>query len=200
MFALVLFAYASTGSADDRRLIYSYNDSDRQVNTTRFASDFPYLVSLRNRHGHFCGGTLLDERWVLTAAHCFGTGVASLSNIEVRAMSDNRTSGVELLVAHHAYHMDWLTDDIALLRVTTALPSAKYAKLEDGSRRHAGSKALIAGWGTIDEHCTQIDEFFEKDLQLDRIGLHVSHQLHRQSCCGRWLRRQWCSFIPSGER
>mmetsp|Transcript_39888 Transcript_39888/g.65771 ORF Transcript_39888/g.65771 Transcript_39888/m.65771 type:complete len:144 (-) Transcript_39888:312-743(-) len=73
-------------------------------------------------------------------------------------MSDNRTSGVELLVAHHAYHMDWLTDDIALLRVTTALPSAKYAKLEDGSRRHAGSKALIAGWGTIDEHCTQIDD------------------------------------------
>eukprot|EP00438_Fugacium_kawagutii_P027234 Skav214327 [mRNA] locus=scaffold86:169150:173776:+ [translate_table: standard] len=130
------------------------------VSTSRFSSDYPYLVSLTNGGHHFCGGTLLDERWVLTAAHCFGTAASSISNIEVRMMqaSDSRTSQVDLLVAHQAYNMDVLNDDIALLRLATALPVAKYAKLETSSRRHAGSKALLAGWGTIDEWCFQIDD------------------------------------------
>lgn len=35
-------------------------------------NDFPYLVSIRNnRNIHVCGGTIIHEYWILTAAQCF---------------------------------------------------------------------------------------------------------------------------------
>ena len=67
---------ACSGSRKRDDLVRSGNSSKIVGGTVANAGDIPWQVALTSRSGsniqraQFCGGTLINSDWVLTAAHC----------------------------------------------------------------------------------------------------------------------------------
>ena len=70
------------------------HSDDKIVGGVDAPSPIPWQVSLRycsSGSCHFCGGTILDENTVLSAAHCF-TKCQSMNGYSIMAGATNRHS------------------------------------------------------------------------------------------------------------
>ncbi|KAF4465910.1 trypsin-related protease [Fusarium albosuccineum] len=119
--------------------------------------DFPYLVSLLQYGSAWCGGSLLDSRTVLTAAHCVAGRNAS--DFQVRAGSLNWDAGgqkvnVSFFNVHPSYNSSNADNDIAIVRLASPIEDTAvigYATLpKHCSDPVPNSTATTAGWGDLE--------------------------------------------------
>lgn len=119
--------------------------------------EFPYQISLQpGSGGHACGGSILNENYVLTAAHC----VVSEGTTDVVAGSHNlmypddkeqirkvgKFIGHEKYVGGAGHHYD-----IALIKVSEPFILNKYVQSIQLPQRetYPEKKAIVSGWGSI---------------------------------------------------
>lgn len=115
--------------------------------------DHPWQVSVQKSGGHACGGSIISNDFVVTAAHCLQSPVTA-SILKIRAGSNKRTYGgvliqVAAFKAHEGYNADTKTHDIGVLRLQTKLTfgsTIKAITMATVTPAH-GSAASISGWG-----------------------------------------------------
>ena len=67
------------------------DEENRIIGGASAPSAIPWQVSIRKYGSHFCGGTILDSKTILSAAHCFSKG-ASTNGYTILAGTRDRTS------------------------------------------------------------------------------------------------------------
>ncbi|KAM6395975.1 transmembrane protease serine 9 [Rhynochetos jubatus] len=134
--------------------------------------EIPWQVSLKEDSRHFCGATIIGDRWLLSAAHCFNetnpeeitayVGTTSLNGTDGNAVKVNVTR----VIQHSLFNPLVLDFDVAVLELARPLVFNKYIQpicLPLAVQKFpVGKKCLISGWGNLQEGNVTKPEILQK--------------------------------------
>lgn len=129
---------------------------------------FPWQVSISHRGQHFCGGSMIANNFVLTAAHCFqDAGTGSVNRKELaETMITSGTSNLNRPVrrAHiarlmkptgsGAYNHRSQKNDIVVLKTVDKL-AGKSIRLARPGELFVGKRTYVSGFGMTSERGQQ---------------------------------------------
>ncbi|XP_051742267.1 trypsin [Ctenopharyngodon idella] len=122
---------------------------------------WPWQASLHriSSGSHFCGGSLINKDWVLSAAHCFQSTTASNIKIYLGRQQQSGSNPNEIsrtvtqVITHPSYSTTTQNNDIALLRLSSSVTFTNYIRpvclAAAGSVFGGGTKSWITGWGKL---------------------------------------------------
>ncbi|XP_041032652.1 trypsin-like isoform X2 [Carcharodon carcharias] len=147
----VSLGFAAAAPRNDDKIVGGYECVKHSV---------PWIVSL-NVGWHNCGGSLIHPEWVVSATHCY------LSGIQVRLGEHDITAreGTEQfiraarVIRHPGFNYRTLDNDIMLIKLSkpATLNSNVGTIALPRSCASTGDYCLVAGWGDTESHVVSGD-------------------------------------------
>ncbi|XP_075704027.1 transmembrane protease serine 9-like [Rhinoderma darwinii] len=146
---------------------------------------WPWQVSVLYNRNPICGGSLISDQWVLSAAHCFDSSPSpSLYTVYLGAYmldipnSNAVESRVDSLIIHPQFRGPGSSGDIALVHLSRRVTYTRYILpvcLPSASMIFSpGMSCYVTGWGR-----KQSNEFLAAPKTLQQLVLPL---ISRQSC------------------
>ncbi|XP_045488889.1 chymotrypsin-2-like [Pieris rapae] len=117
-----------------------------------------YQISIRvhnrNREWHSCGGSILNEEYVLTAAHCVYQKNMNYMSIVVGTHTIDKGGDryhIKKMIPHEKYDMDTIKNDIAVVQIDGKIKYSEKIQPIELLKEMApiGKKCLLTGWGYV---------------------------------------------------
>uniref|UniRef100_G1TRA2 Peptidase S1 domain-containing protein n=1 Tax=Oryctolagus cuniculus TaxID=9986 RepID=G1TRA2_RABIT len=139
---------------------------------------WPWQVSLRIGYSHFCGGSLITSRWVLSAAHCILRYADYMVQLGDRMLDGSSEQAlmvpVQKIIIHKDFEAASLTHDLALLRLAYSVNFSSYIQpvcLPGKSLTvKAGMLCWVTGWGQLSENGSS-----QMAVELQESQLRIIH-------------------------